>query len=69
MGKHMYGVTVYHSDDLKGLTGDKDEKFCVFINNYSDPVNSAWAWYHEEYDAKEFATNIRKKLKEESDGT
>jgi hypothetical protein len=54
-----YRVRIYHSNELRGLTGDKGETVCAFFHNYRNPLNSSWAWFFDEAQANEFIKKIR----------
>jgi len=46
------------TDGLRGLTGDNGETIIVFIRNWKNPLDSCWAWFHTEKDAKAFSQSI-----------
>lgn len=55
---------LFTSNDLNGLAGGNGERFCVFIRNWSDPLNSVWVWFHTEQDARECIKRIKEGFKD-----
>ena len=51
-------ITIYTTADLNGLTGDNGEQFCVFVRNFSRPLDSGWRWFATRPEAVAYATEI-----------
>ena len=43
--KPYYRFAIYNSKELRGLTGDNGEEYCLFIRKMPDTLNSSWAWF------------------------
>ena len=50
--KPYYRFAIYNTKELRGLTGDNDEEYCLFIRNGMSPLNSSWAWYATKEEAE-----------------
>lgn len=53
---------VYTSEQLKGLTGDNGEKYCLFVRNLKNPLNSGWLWFADKWYAESIAYKINHNL-------
>ena len=58
-------VKIYHSKELKGLTGENGEEWVVFLRNWKNPLASGWVWVNTEEEAKKLAKEYAQKTGEE----
>jgi hypothetical protein len=59
-----YSVSILESKDLNGLTGDKGEKYCVFVKDIKNPLLSGWKWILNMDEARIFADQMRNETKD-----
>mgnify|MGYP001609470915 CR=1 FL=1 len=65
-GYIRYIVRVFTSEELHGLAGENGERYCCFLRDRLDPLNSGWNWYATEQEAKDRQAALLRELKEAS---
>ena len=64
MSSPRYNVKILQGEELQGLTGEYGERYCVFVRDLVNPLNSLWKWYATEEEAKRLEAALVKKLAE-----
>jgi hypothetical protein len=55
----MLITKIWESSDLKGLTGDDGESFCVFLEEPDNIFASGWKWFFTKEEAKNFVEYVK----------